>query len=277
MKHYKYPKIRQFRDAVKQIQHLAMRTDKVDEQGNPIMNRGARTPVVEFRGSVKLHGTNAAWTHGLKVGSKVTVGRTVTTAAGLKVTTYHETKVVRVDRFWVWVHYSLARVRGRDGSMLSFYKDDDPCVLDEDHIVHRLWAGWDFQPEVTFSGDTDGRIYLGFDVQASRQKPELIESLVRRAYDVSRAQGFGLMHYREYLPEPDLRRVLDSINWDQGPGMFLAVDYLVGRSVKLFILKDDGGQLYVANKWFDHTMEDQRQMLPPSASRTCARLEARTP
>lgn len=59
MAHIKYPSIEQFRNAIRNIQHKTQ-FKGVDSNGEPIINRNATLPTLEFIGSVKLHGTNAA-------------------------------------------------------------------------------------------------------------------------------------------------------------------------------------------------------------------------
>lgn len=59
MEHISYPKIGQFRNVVKEINHYATFTG-LDEEGNSIYNDSLIKPVLEFKGTVKLHGTNAS-------------------------------------------------------------------------------------------------------------------------------------------------------------------------------------------------------------------------
>ena len=59
MKHYKWPSIGQYREVVRNIERRA-RFAGVDERGEPIINIAADYPTLEFVGTVKLHGTNAA-------------------------------------------------------------------------------------------------------------------------------------------------------------------------------------------------------------------------
>jgi hypothetical protein len=56
---YKFPSIGQFRNAIKAITDKAQ-WDGRDENGDPKFNRGVDLPKLKFRGTVKLHGTNAA-------------------------------------------------------------------------------------------------------------------------------------------------------------------------------------------------------------------------
>ena len=55
----KMPSIGQFNQVIKDIQHAARYAGQ-DENDEPIFDRNAKMPTVVFRGSVKLHGTNAS-------------------------------------------------------------------------------------------------------------------------------------------------------------------------------------------------------------------------
>lgn len=57
-KHHSFPSIEQFRHIVQQVQY---RTHFIgnDDQGNPLFNTELPLPKLTFRGTVKLHGTNA--------------------------------------------------------------------------------------------------------------------------------------------------------------------------------------------------------------------------
>jgi len=58
-KMYKFPSIEQFRHLIQEVQHRA-RYRGDDENGDPIYDEEAKLPTLRFRGTVKLHGTNAA-------------------------------------------------------------------------------------------------------------------------------------------------------------------------------------------------------------------------
>lgn len=58
-KMYKFPSIEQFRHVIQAVQHRA-RYRGDDENGDPIYDMDAELPVLRYRGTVKLHGTNAA-------------------------------------------------------------------------------------------------------------------------------------------------------------------------------------------------------------------------
>jgi hypothetical protein len=58
IKHYPYPKIKQFRDIVRQVKVGSEFIGK-DENGQPIYNSNREKPTLRFKGSTKIHGTNA--------------------------------------------------------------------------------------------------------------------------------------------------------------------------------------------------------------------------
>lgn len=58
-KFIKFPKIGQFRDVITHVRKQAQ-FEGLDADGVPIMNRSAVAPTLQFRGTIKLHGTNAA-------------------------------------------------------------------------------------------------------------------------------------------------------------------------------------------------------------------------
>ena len=59
MKLIKMPSIEQFRSAIRDIKHSAQYVGQ-DENDEMIMNRDAKMPTVTFKGTCKLHGTNAS-------------------------------------------------------------------------------------------------------------------------------------------------------------------------------------------------------------------------
>lgn len=62
MKFNKYHKIRQFRDVIRDINHKAHFV-RLDENNNPIYDTSLKKPVLKFKGTIKLHGTNAMITY----------------------------------------------------------------------------------------------------------------------------------------------------------------------------------------------------------------------
>ena len=55
-----FPKIKQFKDCVHNVRHKTRFTGLDEETGEPIYDHLAPLPRLKFRGTVKLHGTNAA-------------------------------------------------------------------------------------------------------------------------------------------------------------------------------------------------------------------------
>lgn len=58
-KHISYPKIAQFRNIVTTIKREIEYTG-LDEEGNEVYNKSIKKPILTFKGTVKLHGTNAS-------------------------------------------------------------------------------------------------------------------------------------------------------------------------------------------------------------------------
>lgn len=58
-KHIKYPKIQQFRNVVSDINRMISFVG-LDENGNAIYDKSIKKPVLTFKGTVKLHGTNSS-------------------------------------------------------------------------------------------------------------------------------------------------------------------------------------------------------------------------
>ena len=54
----KYPSIEQFRNIIKTVKHTHDYKGK-DDEDNPIYNHDSPYPILQFKGTVKLHGTNA--------------------------------------------------------------------------------------------------------------------------------------------------------------------------------------------------------------------------
>ena len=54
-----YPSIEQYRNVISSIKHMASYVGQ-DENGDPIYNKNYEKPVISFKGTVKLHGTNAS-------------------------------------------------------------------------------------------------------------------------------------------------------------------------------------------------------------------------
>lgn len=63
----KYPSIEQFRNVVQNVKQKASYVGK-DENGNAIYDGSAKMPTIKFKGTVKLHGTNAGVTFDCSTG-----------------------------------------------------------------------------------------------------------------------------------------------------------------------------------------------------------------
>tara|TARA_R110000824_G_scaffold12226_7_gene53680 strand:- start:75400 stop:76440 length:1041 start_codon:yes stop_codon:yes gene_type:complete len=67
MRHFKFPDIAQFRQAIRGVQNKA-RFAGLDENGDPTYDGLKPLPTIKYRGTVKLHGTNSAICKNLQTG-----------------------------------------------------------------------------------------------------------------------------------------------------------------------------------------------------------------
>lgn len=85
-----------------------------------------------------------------------------------------------------------------------------------------------------------------------------LATFVKKAYDLSRPQGMGMMHHRPGpLSDEDAKTILD-----QGTQKIpVSMDYVRGRAVKMTVWKDDDGKLTIKDEWFDHSQRDLDELL----------------
>jgi hypothetical protein len=74
MQHIRYPKIRQFKDAIKRVKSMATFIG-LDEDNNPIYDHSLSMPIITFQGRVKIHGTNSGIQYDCKSGELVAQSR----------------------------------------------------------------------------------------------------------------------------------------------------------------------------------------------------------
>lgn len=84
-----------------------------------------------------------------------------------------------------------------------------------------------------------------------------VDDVIRAAYDLSVPQGLGFLHVRPGgLDDETIARIKESKS-----GLYAAsMDYVHGRAVKLTIRRE-GVICYIpADRWFDHSLEDLREL-----------------
>lgn len=85
-----------------------------------------------------------------------------------------------------------------------------------------------------------------------------LDAVIRAAYDLSRPQGMGYLHFQEG-PLPD--DVLTQIKATAHSRIVASMDYVRGRAVKQGVYRSDDGLLYIeADRWFDHSIDDLREL-----------------
>ena len=84
-----------------------------------------------------------------------------------------------------------------------------------------------------------------------------LTELVKSAYDLSKPQGMGFLHYR---PEPLTDEQAQSLINNDDPRFPVSLDYVHGRAVKFNVQRIDG-KLYIRDSWYDHSPEQLSQLL----------------
>lgn len=84
-----------------------------------------------------------------------------------------------------------------------------------------------------------------------------LTEVAKAAYDLSRPQGMGFLHYQEgSLSDEDAAKLVN----EDHRSCPLEMDYVRGRAVKLTVFRKDG-KLLILNKWFDHSESDLEELL----------------
>lgn len=86
-----------------------------------------------------------------------------------------------------------------------------------------------------------------------------LEALVRAAYNPSRPQGLGHLHFESGdLTDAEVAQILE--RGRGGQRFAVSMDYVKGRSCKFHVLRD-GERLFIKNRWYDHGDELLRSLL----------------
>lgn len=89
-----------------------------------------------------------------------------------------------------------------------------------------------------------------------------ILAFIRKAYAMSKPQGMGFLHFEEgELSDADLLNIMEHAQCGS-----IHLDYVKGRSVKLFLQRDKGSKDYSfgyfqPDPWYDHSMEQFEELL----------------
>ena len=84
--------------------------------------------------------------------------------------------------------------------------------------------------------------------------------LVKAAYDLSRPQGLGILHFEEgFLTDEQAQELIDQT---QSSSHAFALDYVKGRSVKLRARRDpENGKIFINKSWYDHSPDQMQELL----------------
>lgn len=82
-----------------------------------------------------------------------------------------------------------------------------------------------------------------------------LTKFVKEVYALSRPQGMGFIHYKnEPLSDEDAGEILKR-------GKNIAMDYVNGRSCKMYVRKEENGTLWINDRWYDHSEQDLSELL----------------
>lgn len=78
-----------------------------------------------------------------------------------------------------------------------------------------------------------------------------LETIVRAAYNPSRPNGLGHLHFKEGgLTDEEVAEIIG--RFAESPFTAVGMDYVKGRSVKMTVRKDKEGRHFIQNRWYDH-------------------------
>lgn len=98
-----------------------------------------------------------------------------------------------------------------------------------------------------------------------------LKELAKAAYRFSRPQGLGYLHFEEgELSDADAQHLVDLGVKYSGGG--LSMDYVKGRACK-FNVTARNGELFISDRWYDHTEADLRDLLTAIDRSVCQTVE----
>ena len=81
--------------------------------------------------------------------------------------------------------------------------------------------------------------------------------LVQTAYDLSKPQGLGFIHYQPgLLSEEDADELLKQETYDSN--VVIGMDYVKGRQIKMTVFKEPNSpnRMFIHGTWYDHSEEE---------------------
>lgn len=185
----KFPKIGQYRQIVKEVQMMSAFTG-VDDLGNALYDNTLPKPKLIFRGTVKLHGTNAGAGHnpteGLWVQSRSNVITPTNDNAGFA-TYVHGNQEAFKELF--------AHIRHVQGDEIG--KNDDIIIFGE-------WAGGNIQKKVAITGIP--KSFFIFDVKIRPENGEDSYYILSDYLRNEDARIYNIEDYLSYKIEIDFNR-----------------------------------------------------------------------
>lgn len=147
-KFIKYPSIEQFRNIIKQVQMSAQYIGK-DSDNNPVYDKSAEMPIITFKGTVKLHGTNASICYNNEAGLWVQSRNNIITVENDNAGFAFFVKS-KEDSFFDMIHDIAAQL--------------DISLNENTITVYGEWCGGNIQKGVSISGLPKMFVIFGFKV-----------------------------------------------------------------------------------------------------------------
>ena len=86
--------------------------------------------------------------------------------------------------------------------------------------------------------------------------------LVQAAYNLSKPQGMGFLHYKSGpLSDEDADQLLECRGTSSSlptSNVIISLDYVKGRAVFMTVFKEesDSNEMFIRDTWFDHSKEE---------------------
>ena len=86
-----------------------------------------------------------------------------------------------------------------------------------------------------------------------------LRELVRAAYDLSRPQGLGFLHFQQgSLTDEEVDALVKPPPYGR---TLVSLDYVKGRACKFAVWADENGKRWIRGDWYDHTDADLSELL----------------
>lgn len=202
MKMVKFPSIEQFRTVVKNVQHRSAYVG-MSEDGEVIMDRCRKAPILRFSGTVKLHGTNAAvgvdFNNEIWFQSRENIITPDKDNAGFAMFAYSKNTI------WQDIATNVVSEWCKPGDT---FKSADSFTYNKDVLIFGEWCGGNIQKGVAITGLPKMFVIFGIAlVDSEGQKTyltrEQVEHVVRSVIGATDRQIYCIYEFQTFDTEID--------------------------------------------------------------------------